>query len=319
MAQYLNPPSVSPDANVSSMWTMVDTALEYADVVTADYLGAQQAKGHVFNSSDTIYVSYVGGSGWFSMSISSGIITLVGVAIIVGGNVQAGSSGVVGYVSSFPSAATSGSLRMQGVANSGDYVVTISNASHAQATVYSIPDVGASTGQFLVKTSALVDGNFVSASGTAGKTADSGYNVNNVLLYASVAITAAEFNGMYAAPKLVVAAPGANNLIVVDRVELIMTYGSAAFAAGGVVGFQYDSTVHGAGVAASNTEAAADFFQTASTTFAFNGNSGNTVGLMPLSTTVNKGLYLSNLTQAFTTGTGSSFVCKIHYRIVATV
>lgn len=146
---------------------------------------------------------------------------------------------------------------------------------------------------------------------------DSGYNVNNLLLVASVAITAAEFNGMYAAPKLLIAAPGANKLIVIDRAELIMTYGTAAFAAGGVVGFQYDSTVHGAGVAASNTEAAADFFAAASTTFVFNGNAGNTVGIVPFSTSVNKGLYLSNLTGAFTTG-DSTFVCKIHYRIVAT-
>lgn len=147
----------------------------------------------------------------------------------------------------------------------------------------------------------------------------SGYTVDNLLLVASVAITAAEFNGMYAAPKLLIAAPGANKLIVVDRIELLMTYGSAAFAAGGVVGFQYDSTVHGAGVAASNTEAAADFFATASTAFVFNGNAGNTVGIVPFATSVNKGLYISNLTQAFTTGTGSSFVCKVHYRIVATV
>jgi hypothetical protein len=50
----------------------------------------------------------------------------------------------------------------------------------------------------------------------------------------------------------------------------------------------------------------------------FNGNAGDTVGIVPFSTSVNKGLYLSNLTQAFTTGTGSAFVCKIHYRIVAT-
>ena len=40
------------------------------------------------------------------------------------------------------------------------------------------------------------------------------------LVYAAVPVTAAEFNGMYAAPKLIVAAPGANKLIVVDQVEL---------------------------------------------------------------------------------------------------
>ncbi len=143
--------------------------------------------------------------------------------------------------------------------------------------------------------------------------ADSGYNVDNLLLVASVAVTAAQFNGMYAAPKLLIAAPGANKLIVVDRMELIMTYVSANYAAGGIVAAQYDSTVHGAGVLATNSEAAADFQAAASTTFVFN---GSTV-LAPFSTSVNKGLYLSNATGAFTTG-DSTFVCKIHYRIVAT-
>jgi hypothetical protein len=137
-------------------------------------------------------------------------------------------------------------------------------------------------------------------------------------IYTTVAITAAQFNGMYAAPKLLVAAPGANKLIVLKRAVLAMTFVSAAYAAGGVVGFQYDSTVHGAGVAASNTEAAADFFAAASTSFAFNGESGNTVAIAPFSTTVNKGLYLSNLTQAFTTGDGT-WVAHIWYSIIPTV
>lgn len=138
------------------------------------------------------------------------------------------------------------------------------------------------------------------------------------LIYATVAITAAQFNGMYAAPKLLVAAPGANKLIVLERAVLAMTFVSAAYAAGGVVGFQYDSTVHGAGVAASNTEAAADFFAAASTAFQFNGVAGNTVGITPFSTSVNKGLYLSNLTGAFTTG-DSTWVAHIWYKVIPTV
>lgn len=146
-------------------------------------------------------------------------------------------------------------------------------------------------------------------------------NVNgnpNPIQFASVAITAAQFNGMYAAPVLLVAAPGANKLIAVDSVELVMTYVSANYAAGGVVAAQYDSTVHGAGVLATNSEAAADFFAAASTTFQFSRSSGNTVGALPFSTTVNKGLYLSNATGAFTTG-DSTWVAKIYYRIVNTV
>lgn len=139
-----------------------------------------------------------------------------------------------------------------------------------------------------------------------------------VINYTTVAITAAQFNGMYAAPKLLLAAPGANKIIVLQRAALLMTFVSAAYAAGGVVGFQYDSTVHGAGVAASNTEAAADFFAAASTAFQFEGVSGNTVAISPFTTSVNKGLYLSNLTQAFTTGDGT-WVAHLWYSIIPTV
>ncbi len=150
---------------------------------------------------------------------------------------------------------------------------------------------------------------------------DSGFNVDNLLRVASVAITAAEWNGMYAAPKLLIAAPGANKLIVVDRMELVMTFVSAAYAAGGVVAAQWDLTANGAGQHATNTEAAADFFAAASSAFMFVGNSGNANttdgGLVPLTANVNKGLYLSNKTGAFTTGDGT-WVAKIHYRIIAT-
>lgn len=138
------------------------------------------------------------------------------------------------------------------------------------------------------------------------------------LIYTTVSITAAQFNGMYAAPKLLIAAPGADKLIVVEQLVLAMTFVSAAFAVGGVVAAQYDSTVHGGGVLATNTEAAADFFAAASSSFQFEPISGNTVGVLPFSTTVDKGLYLSNQTGAFTTG-DNTFVAHIWYRIIPTV
>ena len=140
----------------------------------------------------------------------------------------------------------------------------------------------------------------------------------NQIQFVSVPMTAAQWNGMYAAPFALVAAPGANKLIIVENMEAIMTFGSADYAAGGIVFAQYDLTADGAGVKATNTEAAADFYAAASTTFAFIGTSGNTVGALPFSTTVNKGLYLSNATQAFTTG-DSTWVIKVYYRIVNTV
>lgn len=132
--------------------------------------------------------------------------------------------------------------------------------------------------------------------------------------YATVAITAAEFNGMYAAPKLLVAAGGANTLLVLDKVDLLMTYVSANYAAGGVAAVQYDSTANGAGVIASTTLSAATFQAAVSTGFMFN------TGVVPqtFSTCVNKGLYLSNITGAFTTG-DSTFVAHVWYHQIATV
>ncbi len=134
------------------------------------------------------------------------------------------------------------------------------------------------------------------------------------LKYAAVPITAAEFNGMYTTPKLLVAAGGADTLLVLDKVDLLMTYGSANYAAGGDVAAQYDSTAHGAGVIASTTLSAATFQAAVSTGFMFN------TGVVPqtFSTCVNKGLYLSNITGAFTTG-DSTFVAHVYYSVIPTV
>ena len=153
---------------------------------------------------------------------------------------------------------------------------------------------------------------------TTGKIADNAVTSAKlalpVLQYTTVAITAAQFNGMYAAPKLLVAAGGANTLIVLEEIVLAMTYVSANYAAGGVAAVQYDSTANGAGVIASTTLSAATFQAAAST--AFNMNAG--VVPLPFTTTVNKGLYLSNITGAFTTG-DSTFVAHIWYRVIPTV
>lgn len=132
--------------------------------------------------------------------------------------------------------------------------------------------------------------------------------------YAAVAVTAAEFNGMYAAPKLLVAAAGANTLLVLDRVVLAMTYGAAAYAAGGVAHVQYDDTANGAGVIASTTLAAASFQDTASTVYSFNAG----VVEYPFATCANQGLYLSNITGAFTTG-DSPMVAHVWYKVIPTV
>lgn len=135
-----------------------------------------------------------------------------------------------------------------------------------------------------------------------------------ILQYAAVPISAVEFNGMYAAPKLLVAAAGANTLVVLEQMQLLMTYNSAAYAAGGVAAIQWDSTANGAGVIASTTLAAATFQPTVSTGWNFNRG----VVAETFSTCVNKGLYLSNITAAFTTG-NSAMVAHVWYRVIPTV
>lgn len=135
-----------------------------------------------------------------------------------------------------------------------------------------------------------------------------------LIQYVAVPVSAAQFNGAYAAPKELVAPAGANTLLILQQAQLLMTYNSAAYAAGGVTAIQYDSTVHGAGVIASTTQAAANFQATASRGFVFNAGVNDEV----FTTCVNKGLYLSNITGAFTTG-DSAFVAHVWYRVIPTV
>jgi len=135
-----------------------------------------------------------------------------------------------------------------------------------------------------------------------------------LLKYVAVPISAAAFNGMYVTPIQLVAAQGADTLLVLDRVQLLMTYNSAAYAAGGVAHVQYDSTTLGAGIIASTTLAAATFQGTVSEAFSLNAG----VVDQPFSTAVNKGLYLSNITGAYTTG-DSTMVAHVWYKEIPTV
>jgi hypothetical protein len=88
-----------------------------------------------------------------TQSISTGI-SITGAANNVqttgGGNLIAGSSGAAGSVFSYPATALKGSLELRGADNTNDDDVTITNAEHGQASVYTIPDSGAATANFLL-------------------------------------------------------------------------------------------------------------------------------------------------------------------------
>ena len=113
--------------------------------------------------------------------LDDGVGNLYAESLTSGANVTAGSNTNPGVFTSYPTGNGTGIFNFQAANNSGNFTIALSNASHAQSTVYSIPDVGAATGQLLNKTAALVSGNLIQASGTAGVVVDSGVATNSVL------------------------------------------------------------------------------------------------------------------------------------------
>ena len=135
----------------------------------------------------------------------------------------------------------------------------------------------------------------------------------NGLLLASGTLTAAQWLGMYAAPVVLIAAPGANKLIIVESMSLSLVYGTVQFANGGAVQIQYDSTVNAGGVLAQTATIAAATINGATAN-----NSIKLLGALAfnLNTAVaNKGIYISNATGAFTAG-DSTFRYSLLYRVV---
>lgn len=132
---------------------------------------------------------------------------------------------------------------------------------------------------------------------------------------ATVALTLTQWNGMYATPVQLLAAPGAGLMNIVDSLYINYVYGSAALTAGGAVGAQYGNTAHAGGVPATATEAATDYTgASANTMFRIGG--GLSTGAATASC-INTAIYLSNATQAFATGTGGSFSVIVNYRTVS--
>jgi hypothetical protein len=125
------------------------------------------------------------------------------------------------------------------------------------------------------------------------------------LVQSTTAITAALFNGMYAAPIELLAAPGANRILMLESVVLapsnVLT---TDYASGGAVHVQYVATASGGGLITSGTVAATEFTSDAETTTSIlrpvtvSGNSAVAATLIQ-----NAPLCLSNATGAFTTGT----------------
>lgn len=187
-AGYLNSASIEAGLPLSN-----------ADVIMCLYSFNQQTRTGTFGiftvsvatSTGQITLSeWTGTSGVILPTIANHIATYTNTTgtlsedpatAISGGNIQAGLSGTAGTLASFPATASKGSLVLAAVANTGNTITTISNAAMAQASVISIPDPGAATADFAVAPAALVNGNLISASGTAGLIQDSTIAATNVM------------------------------------------------------------------------------------------------------------------------------------------
>ena len=188
----------------------------------------------------------------------------------------------------------------------GEFAQVTAVSPHVTVAVFN-----AVLGAGSVGTNNLAD-NAVTQAKIANNAVASGQLDVSTIQYAQVAMTAAEWNGMYATPKLIVAAPGAGLIIQTEKIWFDMTYVAAQYAAGGVVNLQYDNTVQGAGVAATTDTAAATITGLAATSIV---PVAGTTSAFAQATTVNKGLYMSNKTGAFTTGDGT-WKINVAYRII---
>jgi hypothetical protein len=91
-----------------------------------------------------------------SQSITTGnLIVSLGNITASQGNLVAGSSGHPGTVTSFPATAANGSLILAAGNAGGAFNTTIASGVMGQSTVYTIPDIGASTGDIVVSTAAV--------------------------------------------------------------------------------------------------------------------------------------------------------------------
>jgi hypothetical protein len=126
-----------------------------------------------------------------------------------------------------------------------------------------------------------------------------------------VALTSAQIKAMYATPVLIVPAPASSQLVVLNQISFTYLYSTAQYTAGGAIGLEWGNVAHLAGDAASDTLAAATFNgYAASNNFILTPDNTDT-----LAHTLGLGVYLSNATGAFATGSGTLLV-NVSYSVV---
>lgn len=115
------------------------------------YLPSNAAKTRVVMANGASIANHIA-----TYTDTTGTIGEDAATAINAGNIQAGLSGTQGDLIAFPAGALAGSLRLSAIGNTGNFNLTISNAIHGQATVYTFNDIGAATGGIPVSTAPFI-------------------------------------------------------------------------------------------------------------------------------------------------------------------
>ena len=125
-----------------------DTAAQLAWLSGVTAGTAAASKALVLNSSGGI--STITSATITTLNSTTGNITTVAATTVGATTVNVGASGTAGTLNIYPTTAANGILKLLAVNNTGPYNSTISNSNIGQATVYSLPDPGAATCNFVV-------------------------------------------------------------------------------------------------------------------------------------------------------------------------
>lgn len=90
-----------------------------------------------------------------NLAVSAGTITASGAITSTAGNITSGSSGDAGTFIAFPATAANGTMILAAGNAGGAFNTTITSGTIGQSTVYTVPDIGASTGGVVVSTTAI--------------------------------------------------------------------------------------------------------------------------------------------------------------------
>lgn len=159
-------------------------------------------------------------------------------------------------------------------------------------------------------TAAKIANNTITNAQMAAGTVGSAQLAASLLRYTTVTLTATQIKAMSTTPVEIIPAQGAGTSIIVEQVLARFTYGTAQMTAGGAWGLQYGNTAALGGTKVCVT-GAAGVIQAAA-------DSDTILGLddAALTATKNAGIFASNDTADFATGTVSTLAFHIWYRVV---